>query len=1477
MLVVGAVLAAAGAVPLMGLTALGSSTSSAAFSGGAGTVSVAGTLYAKSGGALTLTVTTSPDTKCVAVTGAFTARQTAATAKASWTFAFSAGNGDGVQTVTASASPNFNQNNCTGQSQAPQSASFVLDNTGPVVTGTPSPQPNAAGWNRGNVAIAWSASDAGSGVASGPSPATDAQTANTSGTLKTASATDRLGNSGSGSVTVKLDKTVPVITGSRSPAPNANGWNNTDLVVSFSCNDSLSGIKACTGSTTVATSGANQSVTGTATDNADNTASATLSGLSVDKVAPTLTGVPTTSPNAKGWYRGDVSIRWTARDDVSGLAGAAPADSTISSEGTGLTAKASASDLAGNTTNASSTPSVNIDKTAPQTTATSPTRWNNTDVTIHLDAADALSGVAATYYILDGAAQQAGTDVFITTEGAHTLRWWSLDNAGNSEEPKTLDITIDRTPPTIGHTQAPAANANGWNNAGVTVTFNCEDALSGIASCTSPQTVDGEGQNQAVTGTALDKAGNTATDPATVSLDETPPTISAAVDRAPTPGGWYDHAVTVSFTCHDALSGIDTCPAPATIGEGAGQSAGGTALDAAGNSASDGVSGINVDATPPGLHGTPTTEPNANGWYSSDVTVHWTATDELSGLVGDPPADATIGGEGSALSASASVRDRAGNTTNATVDGIMIDRTPPVTSAAVPEPLESGWYAGQVRVTLTAGDGLSGIADTYYSIDGGDPHHYDAPLLDGQKGTHSITFWSVDKAGNSEDKSAPQNTVTIRIDGVPPTITGSRTPPANINGWNNTKVSVLFDCADAESGIAACDPPATLANEGAGQMVTGQAQDNAGNIAHAEVKDINIDLTAPTLTGSVVQNPTNDPFNHDWYHGDVTVHWTATDGLSGIDPVSVPADSTIIGEGRGLSAATVDVADLAGNTTSATFSPVGSHAVNIDRHGPVITGTPTTSPNSAGWYHGSVSVGFDCADPQLADGSAGSGVAACPSSKVLDSNGANQSITSGAAVDYAGNAVEGVTVGGINIDGSAPQTTADNQCTARNGWCTGTTAAVVLSATDVGPSGVSEIHFKVGDQAWQIAPGATTTVNVPLDGSGIATVQFYAVDVAGNVELLNVAELEHDNIAPTLTHTFDPLANAAGWSNADTLIHFVARDDDSGSGVDASTVTPDVMVSNEGLRVVTGQASDIAGNTGYDEATVRLDRTPPIILAAITGGTLGSNGWYVTPPTVLFTCSDPAGANGQPGSGVSVCPAAVAVTTNGAHQSVTRTAKDAAENTASATVADIAVDQEPPTITRVNVNNGLYALGAVPTPTCTASDSYSGVASCKVAISGGLPNGVGTFAYVATATDNAGNTGTSTGSYRVVYATAPDQAFFLQPVNDTERVSTLTTSISKAGSTIPVKFQLRNAAGTVVQANTAPLWEMPAKGSPITAAVNESAFSAPADTASTFRWDPTARQYIYNWNTDKTQAGNYWRIGVRLDDGQTYAVNIGLR
>src|SRR5207248_724273 len=190
--------------------------------------------------------------------------------------------------------------------------------------------------------------------------------------------------------------------------------------------------------------------------------------------------------------------------------------------------------------------------------------------------------------------------------------------------------------------------------------------------------------------------------------------------------GWNNTDVTVSFTCADTLSGITVCPTSQTLGEGANESASGTAIDAAGNSASATVGGINVDKTRPTLTGAATTNPNANGWYSGNVTVHWTCSDALSGIAGNGgcPADSTITGEGSSLSASASVGDKAGNQTTTTVGSIKIDRTPPSTSASVPAVPASGWYTGAVQVTLNVTDSLSGVDTTYYSVDNGTAQVY---------------------------------------------------------------------------------------------------------------------------------------------------------------------------------------------------------------------------------------------------------------------------------------------------------------------------------------------------------------------------------------------------------------------------------------------------------------------------------------------------------------------------------------------------------------------------------------------------------------------------------------------------------------------------------------------------------------------------------------------------------------------------------
>ena len=1435
--------------------AFAASVSAAAFTGGAGTVVVGTTLYARSGGSLTLTLTTSADTKCVQVSGAHTAEQRSATAKSSWTFAFSAGSGDGVQTITATARPEFNTNACTGQPGSRQ-ASYVLDNTGPVVTGALAPLPNANGWNRANVTITWTATDAGSGVASGPTPASDSVVADTAGVTRTSSATDRLGNTGSGAVTVKLDKTNPVITGSRSPAANANGWNNAPVTVSFSCSDALSGIASCPGSTVLSSNGAAQSVSGTATDTAGNSASATVSGINIDRTAPQLSGSPTTSPNANGWYKGNVTIDWSCTDALSGIDGSCPADSTIPGDGTGLTASASVSDRAGNATTALSSPAVRIDSAAPLTTASAPSGWSSTGVTVELSASDGLSGVDATYYALGAGATQAGTSVSIDDEGQHVLEFWSVDEAGNEEAHRTLEVRIDRTAPSISHVIAPDANVNGWHSAEVTVTFTCTDTLSGVASCTDPQLVSGEAAGQLVTGSAVDTAGNEAIDQASVSLDLTDPTISGARDRDPNVNGWYDAPVTVTFTCADLLSGIEDCTGDDTLGEGEDQSVTGVAADSAGNEARAVVRDIDVDETKPSLTGDPATGVNENGWYRGDVVVAWSCDDALSGIDGSCPADSTVTGEGEDLSATEQVADRAGNIRSRTVSGIRIDRTPPSTTAGVPEPLESGWYAGDVEVTLSAGPDLSGIASTSYRIDGGAAQTYTGPFQHSLTGEHTITFWSEDLAGNVEDEAGPGHSITLKIDGNPPTISGNRQPAANGFGWNNETVTVDFLCEDLESGIAACSDPMSVVNEGEGQSVTGSALDNAGNTNSATVGDINIDLTDPTLSGA----PTSEPNAFGWYRGDVTVGWTAADGLSGVDVSTVPDDTVVTGEGDDLVAGPVSVFDEAGNEGMGSL-----WGIKIDRTDPTIVGATVAddlsprAPNAAGWFNGAVRVHFTCDDVL-------SGVQECAPDVVLSDDGADQS-ASGTATDRADNTAA-TTLTGIDIDSQAPMTTASLSCTGANDYCSDDATVELTAADQAGLSGVQEIRYRIGAGAWQTAAGASTIVTVPLSGSGEATVRFYAIDTAGNAETPGAVQIDYDTIAPTVSHVLTPSPNAAGWNRSDVVVHFVAVDDEDGSGVDASTLTADVAVTEETAgTIVHGQASDMAGNRGTDWVEVKLDETAPSISGAATTAP-NANGWYAGAVTVRFSCSDGL-------SGVATCPADVVLSTEGAGQSASGTAIDAAGNERTTTVRGINIDVTSPTVTIGGVaSGGIYTLGAVPTVSCSASDAGSGLdGSCRLAVSGGLANGVGTYSYTATATDLAGNVTVFTGSYRVVYAFGG----FLQPINDTAHQVGTSVSIFKGGSTVPVKLRLRSANGTVVQTNTLPVWLVPTGGSPLTAPVDETVYTASPTSGGTYRWDSVDQQYIYNWGTSKAQANRFWRIGVMLDDGNTYYVNIGLR
>ena len=200
----------------------------------------------------------------------------------------------------------------------------------------------------------------------------------------------------------------------------------------------------------------------------------------------------------------------------------------------------------------------------PTTTATlSPpanaSGWNKTSVGVTLSAADNAggSGVKEVHYAIGANPEVtvAGNSVSLsfTAEGIVSIGYYAKDKAGNVESKKTLAVRIDETAPSITASQTPPANAAGWNNTDVTVSFSCSDALSGIASCPLSSTVSTEAVNQNVTGTAVDVAGNSASATQTVNLDKTPPALTMPVLA---PSYLYNASLTLTFGASDALSGL---------------------------------------------------------------------------------------------------------------------------------------------------------------------------------------------------------------------------------------------------------------------------------------------------------------------------------------------------------------------------------------------------------------------------------------------------------------------------------------------------------------------------------------------------------------------------------------------------------------------------------------------------------------------------------------------------------------------------------------------------------------------------------------------------------------------------------------------------------------------------------------------------------------------------------------------------------
>ncbi len=418
------------------------------------------------------------------------------------------------------------------------------------------------------------------------------------------------------------------------------------------------------------------------------------------------------------------------------------------------------------------------------------------------------------------------------------------------------------------------------------------------------------------------------------------------------------------------------------------------------------------DATPPVITPTVTGAVGSNGWYTSDVSLTWTVTDEgstVSNTSGCGPATITTDTAGVTFTCEAA---SAGGTAQQAVT-IRRDATAPIVTTGTPDraPNAAGWYSAPVTVAFTGQDATSGIAGCT------------APTYDGpDSATASVPGTCTDNAGNT---SGAQR-YPFKYDATKPMLTPTVSPDPVTQGQTATASA---GASDALSGVASSSCDSVDTGSVGSASVQCSATDNAGNVATGSASytvacvpqppppgadpgtypdgcggTVQVDdSTAPTvaLTTPAFPNAAG------WFNAPVSFTANATDNPSSPDDFSVVtgidcsgatlggvtgigtknASRMLTVTAQGTSAVTCTATDSFGNASS----PVTT-TVKLDSIAPVLA--PALSPST-------LTAGVPATlAPNASDG--GSGVAATACS-VVDTSSAGTRTGTCTATDMAGN------------------------------------------------------------------------------------------------------------------------------------------------------------------------------------------------------------------------------------------------------------------------------------------------------------------------------------------------------------------------------------------------------------------------------------------------------------------------------------------
>ena len=484
------------------------------------------------------------------------------------------------------------------------------------------------------------------------------------------------------------------------------------------------------------------------------------------------------------------------------------------------------------------------------------------------------------------------------------------------------------------------------------------------------------------------------------------------------------------------------------------------------------------------------------------------------------------------------------------------DTTPP---SIVPQvsgtPGTDGWFTSAVTVAWVVSDPESGIA----ASSGCDP-----TTISGDTTGTTLTC----NASNTDGLSA-QASIVVKIDMTGPAVTGEPTSKPTQKGWYTQPLAVAFAGTDAVSGISACSPPVAYSGPDTKSAAANGSCTNGAGLSTSVTATFKYDSTPPEVSPSV----TGKLGVNGWYTGDVSVSWSVSDAVSGVDASSGCGATSLTSETGGTTL-TCSATNGAGLTTQRSVT------VKIDRSAPdtTITGGPSGTVTT-----GTASFTFSASEPGASfvcslDGSA---FQTCSSPQTYTGLADGSHSFQVRATDDAGNSDQTPAAQSWTVRASPPNLKLPGALTVEAASAAGAKVTYAVSADSSGEPIIADA-IACSPPSGSTFPLGTTTVTCSVTNS-------YGVSASGSFTVTVV-----DTTAPRLTVPSAMTVVAAGpvprTNPSISAFLTAARAVDL---VDAHpTVTTDAPATLPvGTTQVTFTARDAAGNAS--SATSSITIAPP--------------------------------------------------------------------------------------------------------------------------------------------------------------------------------------------------------------------------------------------------------------------------------------------